>query len=116
MAPSTPPPPSKVEFAALTIASTSWLVMSPTTTRTRPFRNDSLLTSWLSTDLVKHILASQCFGYTLRGVLGEWVFGISACDLKDAVVEHHHSEQPESHARSDQNFIHVVNAKAACLF
>src|SRR5919204_1182034 len=31
MAPSTPPPPSSVEFAALTIASTSCSVMSPTT-------------------------------------------------------------------------------------
>src|SRR2546428_13545230 len=32
MAPSTPPPPSRVEFAAFTIASTSSVVMSPRTT------------------------------------------------------------------------------------
>src|SRR6185312_494883 len=38
MAPSTPPPPSSDELAALTIASTCCVVMSPTITRTRPFR------------------------------------------------------------------------------
>src|SRR5262245_26974330 len=35
MAPSTPPPPSKVGFAALTMASTSRVVMSATITRSR---------------------------------------------------------------------------------
>src|SRR6185295_8503953 len=38
MAPSTPPPPSSDELAALTIAPTCCVVMSPTSTRTRPFR------------------------------------------------------------------------------
>src|SRR5689334_4642320 len=38
MAPSTPPPPSRVSFAALTIASTFCSVMSPSTTTTRPSR------------------------------------------------------------------------------
>src|SRR5215467_15429092 len=35
MAPSTPPPPSKVPFAAFTMASTFWAVISPTETCTR---------------------------------------------------------------------------------
>src|SRR5690349_2123876 len=35
MAPSTPPPPSNVSFAALTMASTSSVVMSPCQTRAR---------------------------------------------------------------------------------
>ena len=41
---------------------------------------------------------------------------IRAGDLENTVVEHHHSEQSESDAGGDQNFIHVVDAKAACLF
>jgi hypothetical protein len=77
---------------------------------------DSLLTAWFRADLVKHVLASQCFGNTFRRVLRERVFGICAGDLENTVVEHHHSEQSESHAGSDQNFIHVMNAKASCLF
>src|SRR5262245_61360711 len=36
IAPSTPPPPRRVVFAALTIASTSCLVMSPSTSSIRP--------------------------------------------------------------------------------
>jgi len=78
--------------------------------------NESSLTTGFRTDLVEHVLASQCFGNTFRGVLGERVFRIGACDLEDTLVEHHYSEQPESHARSDQNFIHVVNAKTSGLF
>jgi hypothetical protein len=35
MAPSTPPPPSNDVFAALTMASTRWLVISPSTTAMR---------------------------------------------------------------------------------
>src|SRR5690348_13365643 len=116
MAPSTPPPPSKVELAALTIASTSWPVMSPTTTSTRPLRNDSLLTAWFVADLVEHVLASQRLGHTFRRVFGERVFRIGAGNLENTVIEHHYSEQPESHAGSDQDFIHVVNAKATCFF
>ena len=57
-----------------------------------PARNDSLLTAWFSTDLVEHVLASQCFGNTLRRVLGEWVFRIGTRDLKDSVIQHYHPE------------------------
>src|ERR1044072_3645698 len=45
MAPSTPPPPSSVELAALTTASTASRVMSPTPTRTRPSRKIVLVCS-----------------------------------------------------------------------
>src|SRR5215475_13545376 len=44
------------------------------------------------------------------------MFRIGARDLEDSVIEHDHSEQSECDTGSDQNFIHVVNAKAACLF
>src|SRR5678815_365161 len=43
MAPSTPPPPSRVEFAALTMASTSSAVMSPRTISITPRRSPSAL-------------------------------------------------------------------------
>jgi hypothetical protein len=42
IAPSTPPPPSRLEFAALTIASTSSFVMSP---RTIAMRDQTVTTS-----------------------------------------------------------------------
>src|SRR5262249_6539718 len=45
MAPSTPPPPSSDSFAALTRASTSSWVMSPSTTRTRSARVTAIPTS-----------------------------------------------------------------------
>jgi hypothetical protein len=73
------------------------------------------LSAWLGCDLVEHVLASQRFGNTLRRVFGEWVFRVGAGNLKNTFIEHHHSEQPESHSRSNQNFIHVMDAKAACL-
>src|ERR1700752_1219739 len=119
IAPSTPPPPSRVEFAALTIAVTSCCVMSPTSTRTRPARKDStlgLLTAWLGCDFVKHVLAFQRLCNRLRLVLGQRVFRICAGNLKHAVVEHHHSERSECHTRSDQDFVHVVDTEAARLF
>src|SRR4051812_25600091 len=40
MWPSTPPPPMSAELAALTIASTARVVMSPVVTTTRPARYD----------------------------------------------------------------------------
>jgi hypothetical protein len=76
----------------------------------------SSLTAWFGSDLIEHILAAQRFGNAFGRVLGERMFGIGAGDLEDAVVEHHYSEQTESHARRDQNLIHVVDAKAAGLF
>src|SRR2546426_9470594 len=42
MAPSTPPPPSRVVFAAFTIASTFCLVMSPSTTELLALSNRDL--------------------------------------------------------------------------
>src|SRR5215213_8675523 len=119
MAPSTPPPPSKLEFAALTIALTSWRVMSPTTTRTRPPRNDSVfesLTARLSSDLVEHVVATQCLCYSFGLVLGQGVFRLGARDLEKAIVEHHDSERAECHARNDLHLVHIVKAKATCLF
>ena len=44
------------------------------------------------------------------------VFGISARNLKHPVIEHYHSQRPKGDARSDQNFIHIVDTKAARLF
>src|ERR1041385_8793664 len=119
MAPSTPPPPSSVEFAALTIASTSWRVISPITTRTRPARNDSIsvsLTAWLSSDFVEHVLTSQCLSDTFRLVLGQWMIRIGARNLENAVVDHHNSQRAECDAGKDDDLIHVVNAETACLF
>jgi len=76
----------------------------------------SSLTAGFNSDLVEHVLAAQRLGHTFRRVFGEWVFRIGARDLEDIVIQHHHSEQPESHAGSDQDFIHVVKAEAAGLF
>src|SRR5215216_1812108 len=118
MAPSTPPPPSRVEFAALTIAVTSWRVMSPITSRTRLPRNDSIwsLTAWLSSDFVEHVLTPQSFGNSFGLVLGQRVLRIGARNLENPVVKHHHSERAEGDARTDDDLIHVVNAEPACLF
>src|SRR5215813_2950703 len=103
MAPSTPPPPSKVEFAALTIAVTSWRVMSPITSKTRPPRNVSFcsLTAWLSSDFVEHILTSQCFGDSFGLVLGQRVVRIGARNLENAFVKHYHSQRAEGDTRTD---------------
>src|SRR6185369_5058173 len=119
MAPSTPPPPSSVEFAALTMAVTSWRVISPITTRTRPPRNDSVsvsLTTWLSSDFVEHVLPSQCFRDTFGLVFGQWMIRIGARNLENAIVDHHDSQRAEGDAREDDDLIHVVNAEAARLF
>src|SRR4026209_1040012 len=116
MAPSTPPPPSRVEFAALTIAVTSWRVMPPITTRTRPPRKDSSLTAWLSFDVVEHVLASQCVRDSLGLVLGQRVVRVGARNLENAVVEHHDAERAHCHTRIDNDLIHVVNAETASLF
>src|SRR6185503_11360183 len=94
--------------------------MSPTTTRTRPSRNDCsaslFVTTWLSSDLVKHVLTSQCFSDCLRLVFGQGMLRISTRDLEDAVVKHHHSQRAESHTRGDQDLIHVVDSEATGLF
>src|SRR5829696_1878525 len=119
MAPSTPPPPSSVEFAALTIAVTSWRVISPTTTRTRPPRNESIfesLTAWLSSDFVEHVLTPQGFRDSFGLVFGQRMVRIGARNLENAVVEHHNSQRAECDAGTDDDFIHVVKAKTACLF
>src|SRR6185369_3682787 len=109
----------RLEFAAFTIAVTSCCVMFPTSTRTRPSRKDSklgLLTAWLSCNFVKHVLSSQRLCNRLRLVLSQRVFRICAGDLKHALVEHHHPERSQGYARSNQNFVHVVDTKAARLF
>src|SRR5215213_10447109 len=119
MAPSTPPPPSRLEFAALTIAVTSWRVISPSTIRTRPSRNDSKfgsLTARLSSDFVKHVLTSQGVRDSFGFVLGQGVLRIGARNLEDTVVEHHNSQRAECDAGKDDDLIHVVNAETACLF
>src|SRR5215216_1203176 len=98
MAPSTPPPPSRVEFAALTIAVTSWRVISPTTTKTRPPRNDSLfasLTAWLSSDFFEHVVTTQRFRDSFGLVLGQRVVRLGARNLENAIVEHHNSQRAE---------------------
>src|SRR5882724_11301062 len=47
MAPSTPPPPARLEFAALTMASTRIFVMSPITKRSCfPFRKLISMVDW----------------------------------------------------------------------
>src|SRR5689334_11108095 len=119
MAPSTPPPPSRVEFAALTIASTSWRVISPITTKTRPSRNDSIsgsLTAWLSSDFVEHVLTSQRFRDPFGLVLGQRVIRIGARNLENAILNHHNSQRAECDSGTDDDLIHVVNAETACLF
>src|SRR3569832_1738816 len=119
MAPSTPPPPSRVEFAALTIASTPWRVISPITTRPRPPRNDSMsvsLTAWLSSNFVEHVLTSQCLRDTFGLVFGQWMIRIGARNLENAIVEHHDTERAECNAGTDDDLIHVVNAETAGLF
>src|SRR6185369_1391891 len=117
MAPSTPPPPSRVEFAALTIAVTSWRVISPTTSKTRPPRNSICsLTAWLSSNFVEHVLTSQRFGDSFGLVFGQGMVSIGARNLENAVVNHYHSKRAERHTRTDDDLIHVVNAKMACLF
>src|ERR1041384_4911715 len=108
MAPSTPPPPSSVEFAALTIAVTSWRVISPITSKTRPPRNSICsLTAWLSSDFVKHVLTSQRFGDSFCLVLGQRMVGIGARNLENAVVQHYHSQRAERDTRTDDDLIHV---------
>src|SRR6185295_4569076 len=111
-------PPSRVEFAALTIAVTSWQVISPITSKTRPPRNVSFwsLTAWLSSDFVEHVLTSQRFGNTFGLVLGQRVIGIGARNLENAVVKHYHSQRAECDTRTDNNLIHVVKTKMTCLF
>src|SRR6185369_15904987 len=119
MAPSTPPPPSRVEFAALTIAVTSWRVISPTTTSTRPPRNDSnsvSLTAWLSSNFVEHVLTSQRFRDAFGFMFGQRVIRIRAGNFEDAVVEHHHAERAEGDAGTDDDLVHVVKTETACLF
>src|SRR5436309_10053250 len=44
IAPSTPPPPRREELAALTMASTSWRVISPSTRTSRVFRTSRSMT------------------------------------------------------------------------
>src|ERR1044072_1483161 len=98
MAPSTPPPPSRAEFAALTIAVTSWRVMSPITTRTRPSRNDSIsvsLTACLSTAFVEHVLTPQSLRDNFGLMFGQWMIRIGARNLENAVVEHYNSQRAE---------------------
>src|ERR1700752_118756 len=119
MAPSTPPPPSRVEFAALTMAVTSCCVISPTSTRTRPARKDSslgLLTAWLGCNFVKHILTSQRVRNRLRFVLGQRMFWICARNLKHSFIKHHYSQRSKCDAGSNKDFIHIVDAEAARLF
>src|SRR4029079_15223135 len=107
----------RVEFAALTIAVTSWRVMSPITSKTRPPRNSVWsVTAWLSFDFVEHVLTSQCVGDSFGLVLGQRVVRIGARNFENAVVNHYHSERAECDTRTDDDLIHVVNAEAACLF
>src|SRR6185369_10827133 len=112
MAPSTPPPPSSVEFAALTIAVTSWRVISPTTSKTRPPRNSIWsFTAWLSSHFVEHVLTSQRFSDSFGLVLGQRVVRIGARNLENAIVNHYHSEGAECDTRTDDDLIHVVNSE-----
>ena len=57
------------------------------------WRNDFeaklLFITWLSSDFVKHVLASQRFRDSLGRVLGQGVFSIGAGDLEDAIVQHY---------------------------
>src|SRR5687768_18190553 len=78
--------------------------MSPTTTTTRPSKNDcdiSLVTAWFRSDFVKHILATQRFGYAFGSVLTERMIRVCARDLKHALIQHHDTERSERHARRE---------------
>ena len=75
-----------------------------------------LVTAWLSSDLVEHVLAPECFRDSFGLVLCQRVIGIRACDLKHAIVEHHHAQQPECDAGTDLYLVHVVKTEAARLF
>src|ERR1700750_1859605 len=117
MAPSTPPPPSSVEFAALTIAVTCWRVISPTTSCTRPPRNSICsLNAWLSSNFVEHVLTSQRFGDSFGLVFGQRMVRIGARNLENAVVKHYDSERAECDTGTNDNLVHVVKAKTARLF
>ena len=75
-----------------------------------------LVTAWLSSDFVEHVLAPECFRDSFRLVLRQRVIGIRAGDLEDAVLQHDHAQQPECYAGTDLNLIHVVKSEAARLF
>jgi hypothetical protein len=44
------------------------------------------------------------------------MLGVSAGDLKNTFIQHHHSKGAEGDAGSDENFIHVVESKTTGLF
>jgi hypothetical protein len=74
------------------------------------------VTAWLGSDFVEHVLTSQRLGDTFGLVLGQRVIGIGARNLEDAVVNHYHSKRAEGDARTDDDLVHVVQAKMAGLF
>src|SRR5512138_2485364 len=119
IAPSTPPPPRRVELAAFTMAVTSSFVMSPTRMTTRPERNrcssinslNLFAIARLGPDFIKHVLSTQCLCHTFRLVFCKWMFRVNARNLKHTIVNHYDSERTQSYSGRDLNFVHVVNAK-----
>ena len=74
------------------------------------------VTAWLSSDFVEHVLTSQHLGDTFGLVFGQRVVWIGARNFENAVVKHDHSKRAERDTRTDDDLIHVVNAKMAGLF
>jgi len=44
------------------------------------------------------------------------MFRVAARDFENAIVQHDDTQLPESYTGSDQDFVHVVETKASCLF